>query len=171
MTPNFKVIAAGVNITPQIRDRLLRLTITDEAGVSSTPATLTIRAKGADLGGDIKDQKSRSWDKMTIGDIVATIASDHGLTPKVAEQFVAIMIEHIDQTDESDIAFLDRLGRDHDALVSVKGGALLFMGKGQGRTVSGLPIPPRPVLEGDTTSWTLTLTTREAYKSVTARRQ
>lgn len=217
MTPDFKVIAAGVNITPQIKDRLLRLSVTDEAGtkadmveielddrdglielptpgapmlvflgyretglipmglftsdevtVSAPPATLTIRAKAADLGGGIKEQKTRSWDKMTIGDIVATIAGEHDLTPKVAERFAVIMIQHIDQTDESDIGFLDRIGRDHDALVSVKGGALLFMGKGQGQTVSGLPIPPRPVLERGTTGWTLTLTTREAYKSVTA---
>ena len=76
------------------------------------------------------------------------------------------MVEHIDQTDESDIGFLDRLGREHDALASVKGGALLFMGGG--RTASGLPIPPRPVAERDTTGWTLTLTAREAYKSVIA---
>lgn len=217
MTPDFKVIAAGVNITPQIKDRLLRLSITDEAGtkadaveielddrdglielpmpgapmlvflgyretglipmglftsdevtVSSSPATLTIRAKAADLGGGIKDQKTRSWDKMTIGDIVTTIAGGHDLTPKVAERFSPIMIEHIDQTEESDISFLDRLGRDYDALVSVKGGALLFMSKGQGRTVSGLLIPPRPIFQRDTTSWTLTLTTREAYRSVVA---
>ncbi len=217
MTPDFKIIAAGINITPQIRDRLLGLTITDEAGikadtveivlddrdglielpapgapllvflgyretglipmglftsdevtVSAPPATLTIRARGADLGGTIKEQKTRGWDQITIGDIVATIAGEHGLTARVSQRFQSVMIEHIDQTDESDIAFLDRMGRDHDALVSVKGGALLFMGKGEGRTVSGLPIPPRPVMERDTTSWTLTLTTREAYKAVIA---
>ena len=217
MTPDFKIIAAGVNITPQIKDRLLGLTITDEAGtkadtveitlddrdglielptpgapmlaflgyretglvpmglftsdevtVSAPPATLTIRAKAAELGGSIKDQKTRSWGKTTIGEIVGKIAGEHGLTPKVSERFRAVKIEHIDQTDESDISFLDRLGREHDALVSVKGGALLFMGKGEGRTVSGLSIPPRPVLESDTTSWTLTLTTREDYKSVSA---
>lgn len=212
MTPDFKVIAAGLNITPQINGRLLGLTITDEAGtkadtveivlddrdglielptpgapllvfpsyretglvpmglfisdgvtVSSPPATLMIRAKAADLGGNIKDQKTRSRDKVTIGGFVGRIAGEHGLEPKVSERFQSV---HIDQTDESDISFLDRLGRDHDALVSVKGGALLFMGKGEGRTVGGLPIPPRPVVEDDTTNWTLT--TREAYKSVAA---
>ncbi|WP_294927996.1 contractile injection system protein, VgrG/Pvc8 family [uncultured Paracoccus sp.] len=217
MTPDFKIIAAGVNITPQIKDRLLSLTITDEAGikadtveitlddrdglielpapgapmlvflgyretglipmglftsdevtVTSPPATLTIRAKAADLGGGIKDQKTRSWDNMTIGDITATIADEHGLEPKVAERFKSVLIDHIDQTEESDIGFLDRMGRDHDALVSVKGGALLFMGKGEGRSASGLPIPPRPVLQRDTTAWTLTLTTREACRSVVA---
>ncbi|QRZ12444.1 phage tail protein [Paracoccus methylovorus] len=217
MTPDFKIIAAGVNITPQIKDRLLGLTITDEAGtkadtveivlddrdglielpasgapllvflgyretglipmglftsdevmVTSPPATLTIRAKAAELSGSIKDQKTRSWDKITLGDIVITIAGEHGLTPKVAERFGAVMVEHIDQTEESDISFLDRMAREHDALLSIKGGALLFMGKGEGRTVSGLPIPPRPVLERNAITWTLTLTTREAYKSVMA---
>ena len=217
MTPDFKVIAAGINITPQIKDRLIGLTVTDEAGtkadtveiqlddrdglielprpgapllvmlgyretgllpmglftsdevtVSSPPATLTIRAKAADLGGAIKGQKTRSWDKVGLVDIVQTIAGEHGLAPKVAQRFQAIRYEHIDQTDESDLNFLDRIGRDHDALVSVKGGALLFMGRGEGKTVSGLPIPPRPLLEGDTISWTLTLTTRENYGAVTA---
>lgn len=217
MTPDFRVIAAGANITPQIRDRLLSLRITDEAGtkadtveitlddrdglielpapgaqllvflgyretglipmglytadevtVSAPPATLTIRAKAADLGGSLKDQKTRSWDAITIGDLVATIAAEHDLEPKVAERFAPVMIDHIDQTDESDISFLDRIGRDHGALVSVKGGALLFIGKGEGRTASGLPIPPRPMRQQDMISWSLTLTTREAYGSVTA---
>lgn len=142
MTPDFKVIAAGVNITPQIRDRLLSLTVRDDAGaradtveitlddrgglielpapgapllvmlgyretglvpmglftsdevtVSAPPATLTIRAKAADLGGSIKDQKTRSWDKITIGDIVGTIAGEHDLKPKVADRFRAILID------------------------------------------------------------------------------
>lgn len=217
MTPDFKVIAAGTNITDQIKDRLLGLVVTDEAGrkadtveiqlddrdglielptpgaelqvfmgyretglvpmglftsdevtVSSPPATLSIRAKSADLGGPIKDQKSRSWDKKKLGEIVQTIAGEQGLEPKVAQRFASIYYEHIDQTDESDLSFLDRLGRDHDALVSVKGGALLFMGRGEGRTVSGSPIPARPLPQSDTSSWTLTLTTRENYKSVSA---
>lgn len=217
MTPDFKVIAAGINITPQIKDRLLSLIVTDEAGrkadtveiqlddrdglielpapgapllvmmgyretglvpvglftsdevtVSSAPATMSIRARAADLGGPIKDQKTRSWDKKKLVEIVQTIAGEHGLEPKIAQRFMTIYYEHIDQTDESDLNFLDRLGRDLDALVSVKGGALLFVGRGEGLTASGLPIPPRPLLETETSNWTLTLTTREDYKSVSA---
>ncbi|MFT4015291.1 MAG: contractile injection system protein, VgrG/Pvc8 family [Paracoccus sp. (in: a-proteobacteria)] len=186
MTPDFKVIAAGADITPQIKDRLLGLTITDEAGtksdtveillddrdglielpapdapllvllgyretglipmglftsdevmVTSPSATLTIRAKAADLGGSIKDQKARGWDKTTISEIVGKIAGEHDLTPKVSARFQAVRIEHIDQADESDISFLDRLGRDHDALVSVKGGHPAVHGQGQGRGSHG----------------------------------
>lgn len=217
MTPDFKVIAAGVNITSQIKDRLLGLRITDEAGtkadtleitlddrdglielpapgaqllvflgyretglipmgvytsdevtVSAPPATLTIRAKAADLGGSIKDQKTRSWDQKTIGEIVTVIAAEHELEAKVAARFAGVKIDHIDQTDESDISFLDRLARDRDVLASVKGGTLLFMSKGEGKTASGLPIPPRPIRPADAINWTLTLTTRESYQSVVA---
>ena len=35
MTPDFKIIAAGADITPQIKDRLLSLTVSDEAGLKS----------------------------------------------------------------------------------------------------------------------------------------
>lgn len=217
MTPDFKIMAAGANITPQIKDRLISLRISDEAGtksdmlevtlddrdgrveiplpgapilvmlgysetgimpmglftadevtVSAPPAQIIIRAKAAHLGGSIKEQKTRSWDKKTIGEIVDTIAGEHKLTPKVAEPFKAIKYEHIDQTDESDIHFLSRIGRDHDALVSVKGGALLFMARGTGLTVSGLSMLPRPVWSKDAASWTMTFATRENWGSVTA---
>lgn len=217
MTPDFKIMAAGANITPQIKDRLVSLRISDEAGtksdmleitlddrdglveiplpgapilvmlgyaetgimpmglftadevtVSAPPEQITIRAKAADLGGSIKEQKSRSWDKKTIGEIVETIAGEHKLSPKVAEPFKAIKYEHLDQTEESDINFLSRIGRDHDALVSVKGGALLFMARGAGLTVSGLALLPRPILSKDAASWTMTFATRENWGSVTA---
>ncbi len=42
MTPAFKIIAAGVNITPQIEDRLLGLSINDEAGFKSDTVEITL---------------------------------------------------------------------------------------------------------------------------------
>ncbi len=217
MTPDFKIIAAGANITAQIKERFLGLTISDEDGtksdsvdiqlddrdglielprpgalltvslgyretglmpmgaftsdevtISSPPATLSIRAKAADLGGGVKGQKTRSWHDKALTEIVATIAGENKLEPKVSPRYKAIHYAHIDQTAESDLSFLTRLGRDHDALVSVKGGALLFMPRGVAETAGGVPIPPRPIRPSDTVSWTLTLTKREAYKSVIA---
>ena len=217
MTPDFEVWAAGINITDQIKDRLLSLTVTDEAGFKSDavelvlddrdnaielplpgapmlvligyketflmpmgaytadevvakgpPDTITIRAKAANLGGSIKEQKTRAWDDVTIEDIIAKIAAEHGLEPKVAEAFKAFHYEHLDQTDESDIHFVTRLAKQHDALASVKGNALLFMGKGAGKTVSGLVMPPRPIQKTGKLSYSMTLVTRGNYKSVEA---
>lgn len=217
MTPDFKVIAAGINITPQIKDRLLSLTVSDEAGFKSDqveitlddrdnaielplpgaplvvfmgyketflvpmgiytadevvakgpPDTVTIRGKAANLGGSIKEQKTRNWDEKTIQDIVSTIAGEHGLEPKVAEAYADFFYEHLDQTDESDLNFLMRIAKEHDALAAVKGQTLLFIGKGEGKTASGLPMLPLPITKSGKLSWSMTLATRGDFKSVEA---
>lgn len=217
MTPDFTIIAAGINITSQIKERLLSLTVIDEAGfksdrfelllddrdnlielplpgapilismgyeetflapmgvftadeigASGPPDRVIIRGKAANLGGSIKEQKSRSWDQKTIADIVGTIAGEHGLEPKVAERMAKFKYEHLDQTDESDIHFLTRIAKDHDALASVKGGALLFIGKGEGQTASGIPMLPRTIRKTGQLKWSMNRTTRGDFAAVQA---
>jgi len=63
----------------------------------------------------------------------------------LAEAYADFFYDHLDQTDESDLNFLTRLAKEHDALATVKGQALLFIGKGEGKTASGLPMPPLPI--------------------------
>ncbi len=46
MTPDFTILAAGVDITSQIRDRLLSLTITDAAGVKSDSVEIVLDDRG-----------------------------------------------------------------------------------------------------------------------------
>lgn len=217
MTPDFKIIAAGINITPQISDRLLSLTVSDAAGMKSDtveitlddrdnavelplpgalmavfmgykesllvpmgiytadevvakgpPDTVTIRGKAAHLGGGLQEQKTRAWDDVTIEDIVTTIAGEHELTPKVAERFREFHYDHLDQTDESDINFLTRLAQDHDALASVKGQTLLFIGRGEGLTASGLPMLPIPIRKTGQLRWSMTLASRGDFRTVEA---
>lgn len=217
MTPDFKIVAAGVNITSQIKGRLLSLSVSDEAGtksdqveitlddrggavelpvpgallvvamgyketflfpmgaftadevtMSGPPDQIVIRGKAAALGGDLKDQKTRAWDKKTIGQIVATIAGEHKLQAKVSDAFKSILIEHIDQTEESDMNFLLRLGEEHDALATVKGQTLLFIGKGEGKTASGIDMVPQMVTLSGSLRWSATLATRGAYSSAEA---
>lgn len=217
MTPDFTVIAAGVNITGLIRDRLVSLSISDDAGIKSDaveivlddrdgaielpqpgaplvvamgyretflmpmgvytadevavagwPQTITLRGKAANLGGTIKEQKSRSWDKKTLNDIVQTIAGEHGLQGKCADPLKPIKYEHLDQTDESDIHFLTRIARDHDAMATVKGGALLLMARGRGLTISGLAMIPRPITRATVLSYSANLLTRENWKTAEA---
>lgn len=130
--------------------------------------TMTIVGEAADIGGDLKDQKMRSWDDMTIEDIVSTIAGEQGLVPKVSEGLAPYKYSHLDQTDESDINFLMRIGRDHDALVNVKDGALLFIARGEGKTAAGLPLLPQVVSRSQTTSHRVLRSTREAFPRVEA---
>lgn len=217
MTPAFKIVAAGVNITDQISERLLSLVVTDEAGGKSDRVQITlddrdnaielplpgaplvvsmgyeetylapmgiftadevvakgppdkviIRGKAANLGGSIKGQITRAWDDSTIADIVGTIAGAHGLKAKVSEAFRDIIYSHLDQTDESDISLLTRLAKDHDAIASVKGETLVFMGKGEGKTASGIPMPPRIMRKDGNIRWSMTLASRGKFGSVEA---
>jgi len=88
----------------------------DEVVVKGPPDTVTIRGKAANLGGSIKEQKTRAWDEKTIREVVRTIAGEHKLQPKVAEAYADFFYDHLDQTDESDLNFLMRLAKGHDAL-------------------------------------------------------
>ena len=99
---------------------------------------------------------------------MATIAAEHNLTPKVAKPLQTIRYDHLDQTEESDVHFLNRIGRDHDAMATVKGGNLILMARGKGLTVSGLAMAPRPIDRAAVLSYTATLSTRANWSSVEA---
>lgn len=47
----------------------------------------------------------------------------------------------LSQERESDIAFLRRLGREHDAVATIKAGCLIFAPIGAGITATGKPLP------------------------------
>ncbi|WP_330927073.1 contractile injection system protein, VgrG/Pvc8 family [Candidatus Sororendozoicomonas aggregata] len=117
------------------------LFVVDELVAEGPPDTLIIRARAADFRQSLKARKSRSWDAVTLGDIVATIASEHELTPRIPDELKTKVIAHIDQTDESDLHFLTRLSKQYDAISSIKQGHLIFTERGKGRKVSGPPLP------------------------------
>ncbi|MEE9358423.1 hypothetical protein [Candidatus Vondammii sp. HM_W22] len=83
----------------------------DEVELTGLPNTMRIRAKAADMRQSLKSCKLRSWDDITLGDLVATIAAEHGLIPRVGEFLDAIHIPHLDQTYESDMHLLTRLAK------------------------------------------------------------
>jgi phage protein D len=52
-----------------------------------------------------------------------------------------VPVKHLDQTRESDAAFLRRLGKKYDATATVKNDTLLFMPAGRSKTASGHDLP------------------------------
>lgn len=98
---------------------------------------LTIRGKSAYLRGGMNKLHERSWHQS----IVEQVSTPYSLTPCVGETFKGQQIDHIDQTNESDLAFLTRLADQCNAIATVKSGRLLFIKAGQGSTASGLPQP------------------------------
>lgn len=140
----------------------------DEIEHSGSPDVVGIRARSADMREQLPAPRTRSWHRTTIGEMVAAIAEEHGLEPRVAERLRGIRVAHIDQTSESDISFLTRLAKNHDAIATVKAGRLLFMPKGVSETVSGRPLPAVTIQRSDGDQHRYSVADRNAYTGVRA---
>ncbi|MET4733485.1 phage protein D [Thalassospira sp. MBR-102] len=144
--------------------------IVDQVSESGPPDRITITGCSADFQGAFKVQREESYSGKTIGQILTTIAKRHNLIPAIEEQLAGILIDHIDQTNESDPNFLTRLGTDYDAIATVKAGRLLFMPVGHTKTVSGLSMPSVTINRDDTVSHRFQIADREgSYTGVRAK--
>ncbi|WP_456071732.1 phage late control D family protein [Enterobacter quasiroggenkampii] len=133
------------------------------------PDTLTIRGFSADFRGKLNVRREQSWHDTTIGAIVNTIAQRNQLTASVAAGLSSIAISHIDQSQETDAAFLSRLAERNGAFVSIKAGKIIFMKAGQAVTASGTPIPLMMIERGDGDKHLFSVADRENYSGVTAK--
>lgn len=140
----------------------------DEVEHSGTPDRVTIRARSADLRGSLMNRYERSFHKKKIGEIVQQIALENKLTAKVGKQFEQQVINHIDQTNESSISFLQRLAKEYDAIATVKNGALLFIASGKGKTASGTDIPAVHITRSEGDSHSFKIAEGENFKAVKA---
>ena len=138
------------------------------SGGAGSADRLTIRARAADLKGSFSEQKDRSFDKKTLGEIIDSIAKENQLKSQCEKKLANTFIAHIDQTNESDINLLSRLAEEHGAMCTVKNGTLLFMPLGQGKTASGKPIPLRKITRKSGDSYTFSIAESENYKAVRA---
>lgn len=140
----------------------------DEVEHSGAPDTLRIRARSASMTREMGSRRERSWHSKTIAQIVRTIADEHKLTPVVGNTLGATAIPHIDQTHESDMAFLTRLARRYDAVMTVKEGRLLFMPIGEATTASGQALPAISITRQSGDQHRYHVSEREKYSGVRA---
>lgn len=142
--------------------------IVDEIEHSGAPDQLTIRARSADMRQGLPGKRTQSWDELALRDIITTIADRHDLMLKIGDNLGGIFLEHIDQTDESDLHFLTRLAERFDAIATVKAGNLLFIPEGSGTTASGVAIPPITLTRQVGDRHRYVVTDRDAYSGVIA---
>ncbi|BAU74375.1 phage late control D family protein [Metapseudomonas furukawaii] len=140
----------------------------DETEHSGPPDILSIRARSADLRGPLVKKRERSWHDTTLGDILRTLGQEHDLEPAISPQFDQVEIPHLDQTDESDLNLITRLGQDFDAVATIKHGRLLFMPIGQGETASGKDLPVVTLTRADGDQHRFLQADRDAYSGVKA---
>lgn len=217
MTPSIRIEVNGADVTARVRDRLISMRVSDEAGFVSDsleliiddrgrelampeqgaeidlwlgigllgnwyqgkfkvdetgyswpPLGLSIRAKGADMLTSLKAKKSRSWHEVSVNQIISTIAADHNLQPRVDEQLGGEIIEHIDQTEESDLHFATRLAKERDAVAKPVNRYFVFVPKGEAKSATGQPIDKHDVYLTGMISGDFLAAQRGRYKKVIA---
>lgn len=140
----------------------------DEVEHTGAPDRLIIRARSADLRAGLTTKREQSWHNTTLGAIVRSIASRNAVAAVIAEHFADRLIEHLDQTDESDANLLTRLAREYDAIATVKAERLLFTPAGKATTASGQPLEPITITRQSGDTHRFAVADRKAYTGVRA---
>lgn len=140
----------------------------DALSAKADPAALSIHASAADMTTGLKEPRTRAWENVALGDVIASIAGAHGLTPAVASSFASRRFDHLSQTGESDLHFLTRLALDMGAISKPGGGFLIFAPRGEGRAATGAPLARLTLARDRIADWRWRSEGRSGYKSVAA---
>ena len=139
-----------------------------EVSWSGAPDTLHITAQSADTSDRFSEAKEKSWHKTSLKEIIESIAAANGYTPIIGKAYQDEKIDHIDQSNESDAAFLSRLAERYDAIATVKHGRLLFVSSGEATTASGQPLPMIRITRNSGDQYTFRYSNTESYNAVRA---
>lgn len=96
------------------------------------------------------------------------IAQRNELVTKIDVQLGAREVAHIDQKNESDLNFVTRLAKLHDAVATIKKGLLLFLPIDGTTTSSGATMSPITITRADGDSHRYHTSDRDAYSGVRA---
>lgn len=140
----------------------------DEVEHRGAPDTLTLRARSADYRGSLNSRRDNSYHDTTLEAIVSAVAARNSLQPAVAESLKGVKVSHIDQTQETDAAFITRLAELNGGVVAIKAGKLIFIKPGSALTASGKPIPQMTLSRSDGDGHTFNIADRDAYTGVSA---
>lgn len=140
----------------------------DEIEHSGPPDTIAIRASSADFTSNLRVRREKSWHGTTLGAIVGEVAKKNDLQPRCAASLASIVVPTVAQSRESDMALLRRLGREYDAVATIKAGKLLFAPIGSGETASGKPLKRLTIRRRDGDRHTFRLEKRDESEGVTA---
>ena len=119
--------------------------------------------------GSLQTQKTRAWDGKTLGDIVRTVAAEHGYEPVVAGPLDSLTLPHVEQTAESDLNLLVRLAQDNSAVIKPMTSRLCCVEEGAAERADGSDMPQLSLSPRDMGDWRISLTDRSRFTTVRAK--
>lgn len=146
--------------------------IVDETGFSGGAGqvdTLVVRARASNMRQTIKAQKTRNFDDISVGNLIKTIAGEHGLIARVSAKYASRVFPHIAQTSESDLNLITRLAKTMGAVAKPAGEYLLFVEQGKGKSATGKKLASVTINKSQCSTWDFTTPERDKYQAVSAR--
>ena len=129
---------------------------------------LKLSGRGADMRKALKEPLSEHFDDETLGGIVRTFATRHGLKAEVSPELANIKVPYAARVDQSTLDFGTRLADRFGALFSVKGGKMLLVKRGSG-SASGQPLPALAIARSDCASWRFDVEPRPRFGKASAK--
>lgn len=148
--------------------------VVEEVTLTEPPLRITVRGQASALEKSIDHRalqasRNRSWHNQKLGEIVERIAKEHGYTPVIAPELYGKQIDHIDQTNESDLHLITRLAERFGATAKPVERRLVFGVRGASATLTGKPAPRVAVHRSQCSKWSATFKKRKAFNKVLAR--
>ena len=136
--------------------------------IATPPMMITIESRPHSFSASMKTARTRSWGRTSLGQIVSTIASEHGYQATIAPSLGAITIAHESQTQESNAAFIGRLAKSFGANVKLSNGHLALSARGAGQSGTGREHVTHHINPSDITSLEISQEARSRYGSAVA---
>lgn len=140
----------------------------DEVEAGGPPDQIRIRARSADLSGDYRKRRTKTWKDTTLGNVLQDIAGRHGITAQVHPDLAGNEIKALDQHGKSDMALVKDLGSRYDAVATWKDRKLIFMPVGSETTASGKAMPGLTLTRRMGWTWVFTHAQRDENDGVEA---
>ncbi len=119
---------------------------------------LTIIANGADYSGELKERRHVNYENTTLGAVASDIAARHGLAVRTN---ISQPVTRFEQINESDLHFLNRLAKEHNAIFNIKNNILYF-------TKGSQEVPKVTISGGQCDDLEITHSNQTLYKSAKA---
>lgn len=87
-------------------------------------------------------RRTASHGPTTLGALFRELTGKYGFSPRVAPELALLKIDHVDQSNETDMAFLTRLARQYDAVTKPVNELYVLARRGQVKSLSGKILAP-----------------------------
>lgn len=117
----------------------------DDVDYEDPPALMVIKAVSAGITPDLRTEKTRGHNGMSLTELVGKYALEHKLD--VVGSVPAVSFERLTQRQETDLAFLQRIAEENGCVVTIRDHKLVFTDRAQ---LNAAP-PARTIVRGDRT--------------------